>query len=338
MLGGQGLRHGTVAAGEVENAREVSTHVGQPVAKARCDFGVKKTVRLPISGSPLAVYSHGPTVEDRREFRHAEQYGREWALVKALGGSSQERVDAMLAGTKAAGRFALDLLLPPRCLSCGTLVAEPSSICADCWSDLSFITEPFCALCGYPFEYTVGEGAICGRCEVEPPQFDRARAALRYDEGSKALLLRFKHADKSELAPILGRLMLRAGQDLLRSADMVAPVPLHRWRLLRRRYNQAALLAKFLATASAVPFTPQLLTRRRNTPSQGRLERTARRRNVASAFSLASNYRDALSGKRVVLVDDVMTSGATADACSKVLKRAGASEVALLTTARVVLS
>ena len=244
----------------------------------------------------------------------------------------------MVAGARAAGRFALDLLLPPRCLSCGDLVTEPSSICASCWGGLSLISQPLCACCGHPFEYPVGDDAYCAGCEAEPPRFDRARAALRYDEASKPLILRFKHADKVELAPALVRLMAQAGQELLPRADIVAPVPLHRWRLLRRRYNQSALLAKRLSNDLSAQFVPDLLMRRRNTPSQGQLGRAGRLRNVAGAFTIPSSNRDVVAGRRVLLVDDVMTSGATANVCAEVLKRGGAAEVDVLTVARVVLA
>ena len=244
----------------------------------------------------------------------------------------------MAKGARAAGRFALDLLLPPRCLSCGDLVAEPSSICAACWAGLSFISRPLCACCGHPFEYPVGDEALCAGCEAEAPRFDRARAALRYDDASKPLLLRFKHADRLELAPTLTRLLAQSGAELLSAVDIVAPVPLHRWRLLRRRYNQSALLAQRLAAESDAHFTPDLLTRRRNTPPQGQLGRAGRLRNVAGAFTLPSSNRDVVMGRRVLLVDDVMTSGATANICAEVLKRGGAAEVDILTVARVVLA
>ena len=249
-----------------------------------------------------------------------------------------QRIEAMLAGAKAAGRFAVDLLLPPRCLACGDLVTEPSSVCGSCWSSLDFITKPYCAYCGYPFEYEVGEAAVCAGCEASPPRFDRARAAMRYNEASKPLLLRFKHTDKAELAPVLARFMARAGPELLSSADLIAPVPLHRWRLLRRRYNQAALLAKLLAAEAGRPFLPELLVRRRNTPPQGQLGRGGRARNVAGAFAVTPRHHEDLIGRRVLLVDDVMTSGATANACAAVLKRNGAEQVLLLTAARVVLA
>lgn len=249
-----------------------------------------------------------------------------------------QRIEAVLAGAKSAGRLAIDLLLPPRCLGCGVLVTQASSLCADCWSGLDLITKPYCASCGYPFEYDVGEAAVCAGCEASPPRFDRARAAMRYNEASKPLLLRFKHADKAELAPVLCRFMARAGEELLSGADVIAPVPLHRWRLLRRRYNQSAMLAKPLAVEAGLPFLPELLVRRRNTPPQGQLGREGRKRNVSGAFAVTPGHRDQVVGRRVLLVDDVMTSGATANACAAVLKRAGAEQVMLLTVARVVLA
>lgn len=251
--------------------------------------------------------------------------------------------DLAVIGARAVtmGRFVLDALLPPRCLVCGATVADAGALCAECWSRLTVLGPPWCAACGYPFEYELGEGAagaevLCGTCLKERPPFDRARAALRYDEASKGLILGFKHGDRTDAAPALGRWLARAGAELLAEADLVAPVPLHRWRLFRRRYNQAALLARELARAAAKPYCPDLLERRRATPSQGHLSAAERRRNVAGAFAVPARHRAELAGRCVLLVDDVLTTGATAGACARALLAAGAEAVDLLTLARVV--
>lgn len=229
-----------------------------------------------------------------------------------------------------------DGLLPPRCLSCGTVVGRDGVLCAGCWAEVSFLAPPLCVRCGYPFELDFGEPVTCGRCLADPPAFDRARAVLAYDAASRSMLLDFKHGDRTDYAPSLAAWMARAGAELLADVDLIAPVPLHRRRLWSRRYNQAALLAHELGRRTGHRAVPDLLVRRRDTPSQGRLSPAGRRRNVAGAFALRPGYRAMLAGKRVLLIDDVMTTGATAEACAKLLKRAGAASCDLLAVARVV--
>jgi ComF family protein len=233
-------------------------------------------------------------------------------------------------------RLLLDALLPPLCLSCQTEVAEPGSLCPACWSAVTFIGDPACARCGLPFELDAGGDAVCGECARRPPGYGRARSVLRYDDASRALVLRFKHADRLEGAGAFARWMARAGADLLKDADLLVPVPLHRWRLLARRYNQAALLANAVGRLSGVRVEPTLLLRGRRTVPQGHLGHDARARNVKGAFRLAEGLRPRLEGRRVVLVDDVLTSGATVEECARVLLRGGAASVDVLTLGRVV--
>lgn len=234
----------------------------------------------------------------------------------------------------------LDALLPPRCLSCRVAVDRAGMLCPDCWGRITFLGAPHCAACGYPFSYDVGPTALCGNCLRDPPAFDRARAVLRYDEHSRPLILSFKHADRTESAPAFGTWLARAGAELTANADVIAPVPLHWSRLFQRRYNQAALLAKVLGRHSSVrgdmPVVPDLLLRRRRTASQGRLSRTARQRNVAGAFMVKPARKVQLAGRRVLLIDDVMTTGATVSACARSLRRAGAAAVDVLVLARVI--
>ncbi|WP_096700691.1 ComF family protein [Magnetospirillum sp. 15-1] len=233
-------------------------------------------------------------------------------------------------------RLVIDALLPPLCLSCQTEVAEPGSLCPKCWSAMVFLGDPACSCCGLPFELDPGEGAVCGACARRTPRFSRARAVLRYDDASKALILRFKHADRLEGVGAFARWMARAGGTMLTEADLLVPVPLHRWRLLSRRYNQAALLAVAIGRLSGVAVEPGMLIRARRTPPQGHLGHDARARNVAGAFKVAEGRRSRLDGRRVVLVDDVMTSGATVDECARALLKAGAVAVDVLTLGRVV--
>ncbi len=228
----------------------------------------------------------------------------------------------------------LDALLPPHCLSCGGAVDRQGGLCPACWTALTFIAAPLCARCGLPFEYEVGETMVCGACIADPPLYARARSTLVYDDASRSLLMGFKHGDRTHAAKPFGVWLARAGAEVLDGADFLAPVPLHRWRLFTRRYNQAALLAWETGRQAGVPVTPDLLVRRRRTRSQGGLDRTGRRRNVAGAFTLRQGR--VVEGKRIVLVDDVLTTGATVNECARVLLEAGAARVDVLALARVV--
>ena len=230
----------------------------------------------------------------------------------------------------------LDSVLPPLCLGCNEIVAEPGALCAACWPSFSFIAAPQCSRCGVPFAEEVGAEAQCGACLRRPPRFRKARAALVYDDKSKRLVLPFKHGDRTDMARACGRWMARAGGELLAEAELIAPVPLHWRRLFTRRYNQALLLARGVARHTAIEVAPDLLKRARWTGSQGGLRAEERRRNVRRAFTLHPRWRAAVQGKAVLLVDDVLTTGATAEACALALQRAGARHVDVLTLARVI--
>ena len=244
------------------------------------------------------------------------------------------------SGNSLARRLArplLDVFFPPLCMSCRKRVSEPHALCASCWLAVPFIEGACCNKCGTPFEADPGGETVCGACHAKPHDFDRARALFKYDDASKALILGLKHGDRLDHLPGLGRWLTRAGDELLRSADIIVPVPLHRWRLWKRRYNQAALLAEQLSRQSGKPHRPLLLERTRHTPSQGEMPSAkARRRNVLSAFRVPSGVREQVRGKRILLIDDVFTTGATVNACARALKRAGAAQVDVLTASRVV--
>ncbi|MFD1626434.1 ComF family protein [Azospirillum griseum] len=236
--------------------------------------------------------------------------------------------------TRAAASALLDALLPPRCLSCGVAVDRQGGLCAACWGGLTFIAPPFCAVCGLPFEYEAQGDVICGACLAAPPPFSRARAVLAYDDGSRPLVLSFKHGDRIHAAGAYAAWLARAGRELLADADLLVPVPLHRLRLFRRRYNQAALLAQSLGRQAGVAVIPDALLRHRATPTQGGLGRQERQRNVKGAFRLRPGV--SVAGQRVVVIDDVLTTGATVAECARVLTQAGAARVEALTLARVV--
>lgn len=229
----------------------------------------------------------------------------------------------------------LDLVMPPLCLACHMPVAKQGGLCAGCWAAIHFLGEPCCRCCGHPFPEAQPNTMICGACVREPPLFDRARAAFRYDEASKGLVLSFKHADRPGLARFFAPWMARAAADLLSDADWLVPVPLHRWRLLHRRYNQAALLAQGLGRLSAARYRPDLLKRVRHTPPQATLSRGERRDNIKGAFRVNAPENQ-LVGRKIILVDDVLTTGATIGACAQLLRRAGAARVDVVTLARVV--
>jgi len=230
------------------------------------------------------------------------------------------------------GRAVIDGVLPPRCLGCGEIVSEPDRLCGRCWAGITFFAPPWCVLCGAPFAHPMDEDTLCADCARQRWTWDRARAVLRYDRNSRHLVLGLKHGDRTHVAGAFGRWMHRAGTDVLAGADLLVPVPLHWTRLFQRRYNQAALLAQAIRAAGGPQVAADWVVRRRRTPSQGHLGAAARERNVRGAFAVRRS-RD-LAGKRVVIVDDVMTTGATVEECARVLKRAGAAFVGVLTLAR----
>ena len=236
-----------------------------------------------------------------------------------------------------AGSALLDLLLPPHCVACNGPVDTPGLLCAECFRRTGFITEPFCVRCGVPFATAALGGAefLCPGCRAAPPVFRHARAALRYDTQGRRLILPFKHADRTELAAVLAPHMARAGAALLREADLLVPVPLHRGRLFRRRYNQAALLAQAVGRIAGRSCMPDALLRRRATASLGEKSAAERAAEVDGAFAVRPSRAGRVAGQRVLLVDDVMTSGATANACAAVLLAAGATSVDVLVAARV---
>ncbi|MDP4026235.1 ComF family protein [Methylobacterium sp. NEAU 140] len=237
---------------------------------------------------------------------------------------------------RALPRGALALIYSPTCAGCGAATADPGALCPACWSGLRLIEEPLCRRYGTPFAVDLGVGALLSpRAIADPPVFERARAVALYDDVARRLVHRLKYEDRLDLAGPMARMMAASGRELIAEAACVVPVPLHRWRLWRRRFNQAALLARPLAAGAGLPFEPWALARIRATRSQVGLTRAGRAENLSGAFRVPAAEAHRIAGRRVLLVDDVTTTGATGNAAARALLRGGAAAVDLLTFALV---
>lgn len=228
------------------------------------------------------------------------------------------------------------LVYPPTCIACRGATSEPHALCAACWSQIGFITRPCCERLGTPFAVDLGGQLISPQAMADPPVFARARAVARYDDTARELVHRLKYGDRIELAQALARMMVLAGAELMAEADVIVPVPLHRFRLWSRRFNQAAALSHEIGRISAKPVALRAVMRVRRTKPQVGLSRDQRRLNLQGAFQPGPDAASLVEGRRVLLVDDVLTTGSTANAASRALLRAGATAVDVLTFARVV--
>jgi ComF family protein len=250
--------------------------------------------------------------------------------------SSGERVWRLLLGlTGRAGRGLVDLVYPPSCLACAAPVGDCNGLCAACWQALPLVERPCCERLGTPFAIEMGPGLLSPAALADPPVFGRARAVARYDGPARVLVHSLKFGDRLELAPAMGRWMARAGRELTAGADALVPVPLHPTRLWRRRANQAALLAAAVSRECGVPVRPDWLVRVKATRPQVGLSRNERALNLQGSFRVADHARLPLAGRRLAIIDDVLTTGSTANAAARVLLRAGASGVDVLTFAQV---
>lgn len=229
--------------------------------------------------------------------------------------------------------FILDFIVPPICPICKKRILSSHGLCCECFGKIHFISKPFCEICGKPFEFDISEETICGACCKKKQIFTKARSAFIYDSFSAKLILPFKHSDHLELTPLLTKLIYQAGKDLFKETDLIIAVPLHRFRYMKRKYNQADLLAKALAKKTHLPYFPNILIRKRATVSQGHMKANERKHNVAGAFDIKN--KNIIQNKNILIIDDVYTTGATINECTKILLKNKATKVFVLTLARV---
>src|SRR3569833_1472479 len=251
-------------------------------------------------------------------------------------GAGLVKSGAVLRPLRRLGAALLDQLYPPVCLSCDAPVAMADALCPTCFVKLRPISAPLCPVLGLPFEVSLGPGALSAEAIADPPPFDRARSAVVYNEVARALVGKLKYGDRPELARFCSKLMAQAGHELWGPDAVLVPVPLHRARQFSRRYNQSTELARALSRLTGVPVDPLLVSRKMNTRQQGGLSRDARQRNIAGAFQPSPDISSRLRGRRAIIVDDVVTTGATVKAVTRALKAGGAEKIDVISFARVV--
>lgn len=266
------------------------------------------------------------------EDRHGPALGRPIISQRVLQTPLRQAATLWRAGL----RHAIGIVYPPSCIACQGATGEAQALCPQCWGSLSFIERPYCERLGTPFALDLGDGLVSPAAIADPPVFARARAVCRFDGTARDLVHRLKYGDRPDLALALGRMMAQAGRELLPEADLIVPIPLHRTRLWSRRFNQAGVLAQILARQSGVALAPLALARVKRTRQQVGLTRAQRAENLQGAFKVPPGARMQIEGRRILLVDDVLTTGSTVNAAARALLRARARAVDVLTFARVV--
>jgi len=364
-LTGGGDRGGEQRGGraEIGGKREGPLHGGEAVEEVVDDAAEQEIGAIDAArqGAPAMAVEQRMVENARRAFGHwpplwvaidAPSKQRAMAMPRRAGydpdmeqeaGDSEVADDVrvrllsrLAAGVLTAGRAAADLALPPQCLACDAPTGQHGGLCVACWTKLKLIEKPYCARLGVPFAYDLGPNALSAEAIADPPPFDRCRAVAVFDDTARALVHGLKYRDRLDLAAWMAGWMRRAGADLIGEAEVIVPVPLHRRRLWWRRFNQAAALAGALANQTGKPFRPLVLARIRATEQQVGLTHDQRDKNVRGAFRVPIERKAEISGKRVLLVDDVYTTGATVKAATRALVRAGAAAVDVLVFARVV--
>jgi ComF family protein len=225
----------------------------------------------------------------------------------------------------------IETIYPPQCIACEAATADPHAFCPTCWSGIRFITRPYCSRLGSPFQHDYGGEMLSPAAIADPPRFDAARAVAIHDGVAREVVSRFKYGERLDLVRAMGRMMAASGAEMLSSADILLPVPMHRLRLFRRRYNQAALLANEIGRITGKSVLVDALERIKRTPQQVGLNRNERRANLAGAFRVSESARARLAGRHVVVIDDVRTTGSTLNACAHILRKAGAARIDALT-------
>ena len=242
-----------------------------------------------------------------------------------------KRFGGIRSALHAGGKRVLELVYPPQCISCEAATSDAFGLCPTCWGGLPLISKPYCQRLGTPFAVDYGADMLSPAAIADPPRFDKARAVALHDGAARDLVSRFKYGERLDMARLMARMMVQAGGDVLNGADLIVPVPMHRLRLWRRRYNQAAILANEVGRLAAIPVNLHALERIKRTPPQVGLKRNERRTNLAGAFRMAKEATLTLQGRHVVVIDDVRTTGSTLNACAHILRKAGASRIDVLT-------
>ena len=236
---------------------------------------------------------------------------------------------------KISGKV-LDMIFPPSCLLCEERAGENGSLCFSCWSKISFISKPSCAICCFPFEYDMGKDALCPTCIANKPEFEKAIPVFIYNKNSSRLITEFKYADRIHATKSFAKWMSAAAIDIIKNSDLIAPVPLHKSKLFARRYNQSALIANEIGKMAKIKVMPDLLLHPNKTRPQASLPKKQRLKNVKGIFSLNSKYADFISGKNILIVDDVITTGATLSECARILKKKKTAVVNAVTLAKTI--
>ncbi len=315
-------RNVPIRAAKIERLTEVSLDAAQALQQL-------------IGGSAMEIIGSDEAQRGALSAQ-APQSSIEWSIHGgACGATAYEGQAAAMnawAEVRGVARHIVDFALPPRCPGCGAVTEEQHRFCLECWQKLVFLGPPCCCRCGLPFEYEGGQDAECGDCLSNPPAYDWLRAAVAYGEVARSVALKLKYSGRPAVAETLAHFMRRHLSEIETGA-ILAPVPLHRWRIWKRGYNQSALIASALAKRTGLAVDLNLLARVKATPPLRGLGRRERALAVRGAFRAAP---ERTSGRTIILVDDVYTSGATANGCAKALKRAGAARVNIICWARVV--